>query len=66
MKLVGNYNSPFVRRVAISLSALAMPFELQVLIVSKQPEKVQEFNPVVRIRRLSSMTEKSLSTAPPS
>jgi glutathione S-transferase len=52
MKLVGNYNSPFVRRVAISLSALAMPFELQVLIVSKQPEKVQEFNPVVRIPAL--------------
>jgi glutathione S-transferase len=49
MQLVGNLNSPFVRRVAVSLNALQMPFELKLLIVSKQPEAVREFNPIVRI-----------------
>lgn len=52
MKLVGNYMSPFVRRVAVSLNALDLRFELQVLIVSTQPEQVQVYNPVVRIPAL--------------
>jgi glutathione S-transferase len=52
MKLIGNYMSPFVRRVAISLNALELPFELQVLFVSKEPEQVQLYNPVVRIPAL--------------
>ncbi len=52
MKLIGNYMSPFVRRVAVSLNALGLPFELQVLIVSKQPEQVRVYNPVVRIPAL--------------
>lgn len=52
IKLVGNYNSPFVRRVAVSLHALSVPFELQVLTVSTQPEEVRAFNPVVRIPAL--------------
>ena len=38
MKLIGNYLSPYVRRVAISLEALAVPFELQSLYVFKEPE----------------------------
>jgi glutathione S-transferase len=52
MKLIGNYMSPFVRRVAVSLNALELPFELQVLIVSKEPERVRVYNPVVRIPAL--------------
>jgi glutathione S-transferase len=52
MKLVGNYMSPFVRRVAVSLNALELPFELQVLVVSKEPEQVRVYNPVVRIPAL--------------
>jgi glutathione S-transferase len=52
MKLIGNYMSPFVRRVAVSLNALDLPFELEVLIVSTQPEQVRAYNPVVRIPAL--------------
>ena len=52
MKLVGNYMSPFVRRVAISLNALELPFELTHVIVSNEPERVRTYNPVVRIPAL--------------
>src|SRR5215212_225961 len=52
MKLIGNYLSPFTRRVAISLNALAIPFELEALYVFKEPERVRAFNPVVRIPTL--------------
>ena len=52
MKLVGNYMSPFVRRVAISLNALDIPFELTHVIVSNEPERVRTYNPVVRIPAL--------------
>jgi glutathione S-transferase len=52
MKLIGNYLSPFVRRVAVSLNALELPFELQALFVFKEPEQVRVHNPVVRIPAL--------------
>ena len=52
MKLIGNYLSPFVRRVAISLNALELPYELQALFVFKEPEQVRAHNPVVRIPAL--------------
>jgi len=52
MKLIGNYLSPFTRRVAVSLNALAIPFELEALYVFKEPERVRPFNPVVRIPTL--------------
>jgi glutathione S-transferase len=52
MKLIGNYLSPFTRRVAVSLNALELPFELQALFVFKEPEQVRAHNPVVRIPTL--------------
>jgi len=52
MKLIGNYLSPFTRRVAVSLNALQLPFELQALYVFKEPEQVRVHNPVVRIPTL--------------
>ena len=52
MKLIGNYLSPYTRRVAISLTALDMPFELELLTPFKKPEVVREHNPVVRIPTL--------------
>lgn len=52
MKLIGNYLSPFVRRVAVSLNALDLSFELQALFVFKEPEQVRVHNPVVRIPAL--------------
>jgi glutathione S-transferase len=52
MKLIGNYLSPFTRRVAVSLNALQLPFELRALYVFKEPEQVRVHNPVVRIPTL--------------
>lgn len=52
MKLIGNYLSPYTRRVAISLTALDMPFELELLTPFKKPEVVREHNPMVRIPTL--------------
>ena len=52
MKLIGNYLSPYTRRVAISLNALGLPFELEQLSVFKEPDRVQAHNPVVRIPAL--------------
>jgi len=52
VKLIGNYLSPYVRRVAVSLNALELPYELQALFVFKEPDKVRAHNPVVRIPTL--------------
>ena len=49
MRLIGNYLSPYVRRVAVSLHILKMPFELDELFVFKAPEVVRRHNPLVRI-----------------
>src|SRR5262245_52316510 len=49
MKLIGNYLSPYVRRVAVTLNILNMPFELEELLVFKAPEPVRRHNPLVRI-----------------
>ena len=65
MKLIGNYLSPFVRRVAISLNALELPYELQALFVFKEPEQVRAHNPVVRIPRCSWTMVMWLSRAMP-
>ena len=40
MKLLGHYLSPFTRRVAVSLHALGMPFDLEELSVIGEPERV--------------------------
>ena len=52
MKLIGNYLSPYTRRVAISLNAVGLPFELEHLFVFKEPDRVRAHNPVVRIPTL--------------
>jgi glutathione S-transferase len=52
MRLVGNYFSPFVRRVAVSLHALHIPFELEEVSVANEPDRVRVHNPVVRIPAL--------------
>ena len=49
MRLVGNYLSPYVRRVAITLRLADLPFELDELYVFKEPETVRQLNSVVRI-----------------
>ncbi len=52
MKLLGNYLSPYTRRVAVSLTALDMPFDLEELSPFKKPEPVREHNPLVRVPTL--------------
>jgi glutathione S-transferase len=52
MRLIGNYLSPYVRRVAVSMNVLGVPFELEEVYVFKTPETVRAHNPLVRIPTL--------------
>ena len=52
MKLIGSYRSPFTRRVAISMNVLAIPFELQELLASKDREAVARYHPLKRVPAL--------------
>ncbi len=49
---IGHYDSPFVRRVGVSLNLLAIPFERQLLSVFSNAEEVRAFNPLVRVPAL--------------
>jgi glutathione S-transferase len=53
MRLIGICLSPYVRRVAISLSLLKLPFELEEVFVFGEPETIRRYNPLVRIPILS-------------
>ncbi|MFZ6773134.1 glutathione S-transferase [Undibacterium sp. SXout7W] len=48
MKLIGMLDSPYVRRVAISLQLLNLPFEHQSLSVFRTFDQFQQINPVVK------------------
>ena len=48
MKLIGMLDSPYVRRVAISLNWLGIPFEHQALSVFSTYEQFRAINPVVK------------------
>jgi glutathione S-transferase len=48
MKLVGMLDSPYVRRVAISLQLLGLRFEHQPLSVFSTFEQFRDINPVVK------------------
>jgi glutathione S-transferase len=49
MKLIGNFLSPYTRRVAISLDLLGLNYEVENLFVFKAPDIVRTYNPLVRI-----------------
>jgi glutathione S-transferase len=49
VRLIGNFLSPYTRRVAVSLNILELPFELDELFVFKEPDIVRRHNPLVRI-----------------
>jgi len=49
MRLIGILLSPYVRRVAVSLNILKLPFELDEIFVFGEPEVVRRYNPLVRI-----------------
>lgn len=48
MKLIGMLDSPYVRRVAVSLKILGIPFEHTSLSVFSDFEKIKSINPVVK------------------
>lgn len=48
MKLIGMLDSPYVRRVAISLKAMGLPFEQEQLSVFNDIEKMQVVNPLMK------------------
>jgi glutathione S-transferase len=52
VRLIGIFLSPFVRRVAVSLNVLKLPFEHEDLFVFGEPDAVRRYNPLVRIPAL--------------
>ncbi|MEL6249260.1 MAG: glutathione S-transferase N-terminal domain-containing protein [Cyanobacteria bacterium J06627_15] len=48
MQLIGMLDSPYVRRVAISLKRLNIPFEHQSVSVFRQVEDFSQINPLIR------------------
>jgi len=52
LSLVGQYGSPFVRRVAASLTVLELPFERQPLSVFADAEALRSRNPLGRVPAL--------------
>jgi len=49
MILIGQYDSPFVRRVGIALTLYGMPFEYRPWSVFGDAERIRPYNPLVRV-----------------
>jgi len=49
MILVGRYASPFVRRVAVTMQWIGMPYEQKVLSAAKDAEAIRPYNPMVKV-----------------
>ena len=47
--LIGQYDSPFVRRVAITMTTYAMPFEHRNWSVFRDAERIARYNPLRRV-----------------
>ena len=52
MILIGQYDSPFVRRVAIALRLYKLPFEQRPWSVFGDADKIRAFNPLIRVPTL--------------
>nr|MDQ2971607.1 glutathione S-transferase family protein [Pseudomonadota bacterium] len=52
MILIGMFDSPFVRRVAISMTLLDVPFEHCNWSVGRDAARIREFNPLARVPTL--------------
>nr|AQQ74823.1 hypothetical protein [uncultured bacterium] len=52
MLLIGMFDSPFVRRVAISMKLLDLPFEHANWSVGKDFDRIREYNPLGRVPTL--------------
>ena len=49
MILIGQYDSPFVRRVGIALTLYGIPFEHRPWSVFSDADKIREYNPLTRV-----------------
>ena len=61
MKLIGMYDSPFVRRVAISMKILGFEFEHVPLSVYRNPDAFKLYNPLLRAPTLVFLDGQTLS-----
>ncbi|HEX3913940.1 MAG TPA: glutathione S-transferase family protein [Steroidobacteraceae bacterium] len=52
MILIGMFDSPFVRRVAVSMNLLGIPFEHRNWSVGREFELIRQFNPLGRVPAL--------------
>ncbi len=52
MILIGQYDSPFVRRVGIALTLYGLPFEHRPWSVFGDAEKIRPYNPLTRVPTL--------------
>ncbi len=52
MILIGMFDSPFVRRVAVSMNLLKLPFEHRNWSVGRDFERIRQFNPLGRVPTL--------------
>src|SRR5215471_11292058 len=52
MILIGQYDSPFVRRVGIALTLYGLPFEHRPWSTFGDADKVRAYNPLVRVPTL--------------
>ncbi len=52
MILIGQYDSPFVRRVGIALTLYGLPFEHRPWSTFSDAEKIRAYNPLVRVPTL--------------
>ena len=52
MLLIGMFDSPFVRRVAISMKLLEIPFEHANWSVGRDFDRIREYNPLGRVPTL--------------
>lgn len=52
MILIGQYDSPFVRRVAIAMRLYGMPFEHRPWSVFGDADKIAQYNPLMRVPTL--------------
>jgi glutathione S-transferase len=60
MILVGQFDSPFVRRVAVTLNHYHMPFTRNPLSIFRNAADVQKINPLLRVPALVLMTGETL------
>ncbi|MEP0336676.1 MAG: glutathione S-transferase family protein [Alphaproteobacteria bacterium] len=48
-RLVGQYDSPFLRRVAVTMQYYGIPYERDVLSVFRNADQVAEINPLIKV-----------------